>query len=67
MKRQDLVRLIKECRPLLKTASPEQKLRMLKLIREGYRKLNQPQEELPWILVENEKIEDPSSDYLEEK
>jgi ssRNA-specific RNase YbeY (16S rRNA maturation enzyme) len=67
MNRKDLARLIKECRPLLKTATPEQKLRMLKLIREGYRKLNQPQEELPLLLVENEKIEDLNADYLEEK
>lgn len=56
MKRQDLARLIKECRPLLRTATPEQKLRMLKLIREGYRKLNQPQEKLPYILNEAETI-----------
>jgi hypothetical protein len=67
MNRKDLARLIKECRPLMKTASPEQKLRMLKLIREGYRKLNQPEKEIPWVLVENEKIENPNADYLEEK
>ena len=67
MNRRDLARLIKECRPLLKTASPEQKLRMLKLIRESYRKLNQPEKEIPWVLVESEKIEDSNADYLEEK
>jgi hypothetical protein len=68
MKRQDLVKLIQECRPLLKTATPEQKVRMLKLIRESYRKLNQTEEEiLPLLLNEAEKIEELNSDYLEEK
>jgi hypothetical protein len=67
MTRNQLARLIRECRPLLRTASPEQKFRMLKLIREGYRQVSQMESKLPWILVENEKIEDLYADYLEEK
>jgi len=73
MKRKELARLVAECRPLLKTATPEQRLRMLRLIREGYRRVKQ--DELPYLLVEREADMDAvlaenqrlDSDYLEEK
>jgi predicted DNA-binding protein (MmcQ/YjbR family) len=62
MKKEQLLKLIRESRELVKTASPEQKLRLLKLIRESYQKLKESQG--PKILIEHE---DEAADYLEEK
>jgi hypothetical protein len=61
MNKQSLIRLIKESRDLIKTASPEQKIRLLRLIKESYRKLKESQQ--PKVLVENPE----PRDYLEEK
>jgi len=61
MNKSQLLRLIKESRQLVKTASPEQKLRLLKLIKESYREIKQQQ-----LIVEDE-VESNSSDYLDEK
>lgn len=61
MNKSQLLRLIKESRQHVKTASPEQKLRLLKLIRESYREIKKQQ-----ALVESE-VQSNSSDYLDEK
>ena len=61
MNKSQLLRLIKESRQLVKTASPEQKLRLLKLIKESYREIKQQQ-----LIVEDE-VKSNSSDYLDEK
>lgn len=59
MTRNKLLQLIRESRDLVKTASPEQKIRLLKLIKESYAKLKEDTtEQLPWILIENEDKED---------
>lgn len=58
-----LLKLIRESRALLKTATPEQKIKLLKLIRESYKKI-QDTSELPQLLVENPA---DNGDYLEEK
>lgn len=47
----------------MRTASPEQKLRLLTLIRESYRTLQQQQQ--PVLLQETEQPQ--NTDYLEEK
>ena len=58
MTKQQLHRLIRESRSLMRTATPEQKVRLLSLIRESYRKVKaQP-------IVESEP---QNSDYLDEK
>jgi predicted DNA-binding protein (MmcQ/YjbR family) len=62
MKRDQLLKLIRESRELVKTATPQQKLRLLQLIRESYQKLKESQS--PKILVEHE---NEAADYLEEK
>ena len=64
MTRQQFLRLLRESKPLLRTATPEQKVKLLRLIRESYRKLNEPA--LPVLLVEHEAAE-PDTDYLPEK
>jgi hypothetical protein len=63
MTKQDLLRLIKESRELVKTANPQQKIKLLKLIKESYQRLREA--ERPVLLNEHEL--DQSSDYLEEK
>lgn len=51
--------LIHESRQLIKHASPEQRIRLLKLIKESYIKLkNGDSEKLPWILIEGEQQDD---------
>ena len=57
MTKQQLRRLIRESRALMRTATPEQKVRLLSLIRESYRKVKH-QEQL---------TESTNSDYLDEK
>lgn len=64
MTKQQFLRLLRESKPLLRTASPEQKVKLLRLIRESYRKLNEPVP--PQVLIEHEQaIAD--ADYLPEK
>ncbi len=61
MNKLQLLRLVKESRQLIKTASPEQKLRLLSLIRESYKEIKKQQ-----VIVESE-VQSNSSDYLDEK
>lgn len=58
MNKQQLRRLIRESRTLMRTATPEQKVRLLSLIRESYRKIKAQQ------LIESQSID---TDYLDEK
>ena len=58
MNKQQLRRLIRESRTLMRTATPEQKVRLLSLIRESYRKIKAQQ------LIESQPID---IDYLDEK
>lgn len=62
MKREALLKLISESKPLLRTASPQQKIRLLRLIKEGLKQYNTQKIVL---LQETETI--VSCDYLEEK
>lgn len=64
MTRQQFLRLLRESKPLLRTATPAQKVKLLQLIRESYRKLNEPT--LPQVLIEHEQPE-TDTDYLPEK
>lgn len=64
MTKQQFLRLLRESKPLLRTATPEQKVKLLRLIRESYRKLNEPV--LPVLLVEHE-VTEQDDDYLPEK
>jgi predicted DNA-binding protein (MmcQ/YjbR family) len=57
MTKQQLRRLVRESRALMRTATPQQKVRLLSLIRESYRTVKQ-QEQL---------TETANSDYLDEK
>ena len=61
MNKSQLLRLVKESRQLIKTASPEQKLRLLSLIRESYKEIKKHQ-----VIVETD-VQSDSSDYLDEK
>jgi hypothetical protein len=63
MTRQQFLKLLRESKPLLRTATPEQKVKLLRLIRESYRRVQESQ--LPVLLNEHEELPDP--DYLEEK
>ena len=62
MTRQQLLRLIKESRGLLRTATPEQKVRLLKIIRESYREIKANKK-----VVTETKSETLNTDYLDEK
>lgn len=62
MTRQQLLRLIKESRGLLRTATPEQKVRLLKIIRESYREIKAAKQ-----VVTETKSETLNTDYLDEK
>jgi hypothetical protein len=62
MTREQLLKLIRESRELVKTASPQQKMRLLQLIRESYQRLKESEQ--PKLLVEHEA---DKQDYLEEK
>lgn len=55
------LKLIQESRPLLQTATPQQKVKLLRLIKENYRLLKQESQSLPLLLVEE------NADYLSEK
>jgi hypothetical protein len=63
MTKQQFLRLVRESKPLLRTATPEQKVKLLNLIRESYRRVQESQR--PVLLNEHEELPDP--DYLEEK
>jgi predicted DNA-binding protein (MmcQ/YjbR family) len=63
MTKQKLLQLIRESRELVKTANPEQKIRLLKLIKESYQRLRESQQ----TILLNEHEDDQSGDYLEEK
>ena len=65
MTKQKLLQLIKESRDLIKTASPEQQVKLLKLIKESYRQILESEQPMPVLLNEHE--DDQSGDYLEEK
>ena len=62
MTRQQLLRLIKESRGLLRTATPEQKVRLLKIIRESYREIKASKK----VVTENQS-QTLNTDYLDEK
>jgi hypothetical protein len=62
MTRQQLLRLIKESRGLLRTATPEQKVRLLKIIRESYREIKAAKQ----VVTETESPA-LNTDYLDEK
>ena len=57
MKKESLYKLIAETKPHLRTASPEQKLRLMRLIREGLKQYKKN--------VVKESV--TNKDYLEEK
>jgi hypothetical protein len=59
MTKQQLRRLIRESRTLMRTATPEQKVRLLNLVRESYRKVKAD--------TLNEAHTQSNSDYLDEK
>jgi predicted DNA-binding protein (MmcQ/YjbR family) len=61
MNKTQLLRLVKESRQLIKTASPEQKLRLLSLIRESYKEIKKQQ------FIAEDEVKSNSSDYLDEK
>ena len=57
MNKQRLLTLVRESRKLIKTATPQQKIELLKLIREGYRRLKETSEEqLPYFLIESQSL-----------
>jgi hypothetical protein len=62
MTRQQLLRLIKESRGLLRTATPEQKVRLLKIIRESYREIKATKQ-----VVTETQSPALNTDYLDEK
>jgi predicted DNA-binding protein (MmcQ/YjbR family) len=59
MTKQQLRRLVRESRTLMRTATPEQKVRLLNLVRESYRKVKAD--------TLNEAHTQSNSDYLDEK
>jgi hypothetical protein len=59
MKKEAILKLIAESKPLLSTATPQQKLRLLQLIKEGLKQASYK----PVVLQENQK----TPDYVEEK
>ena len=61
MSKAQLLKLIRESRQHLKTATPEQKVRLLTLIRESYAQIKQQKQ------VVAEEVEQPNTDYLDEK
>ena len=61
MNKSQLLRLVKESRQLIKTASPEQKLRLLSLIRESYKEIKKQQ------FIAEDEVKSNSSDYIDEK
>ena len=62
MTRQQLLRLVRESRGLLRGATPEQKVRLLKIIRESYREIKAAKQ----VVTETESSV-INTDYLDEK
>ena len=60
MNKHQLLKFIKESRELVKTSTPEQQLRLLKLIKESYRKLHATK------ITESAVMPLKSGDYLDE-
>lgn len=58
MTKKDLLQLVRESKSLLPNATSEQKIRLMKLVREGYKKLKESKK--PIALIEN-------TDYIQEK
>jgi hypothetical protein len=61
MTREKLLHLIKQSRTMLEHATLDQKLHLLKLIKEGYVQLKKP------AIVESNKSSKINNDYLDEK
>jgi len=61
MTKESLLKLIQESKSLLSTASPEQKIRLLKVLRDSYSKLQEQKQAPVEILTET------SADYLDER
>ena len=61
MNTQSLITLLKESRPLLANATPQQKIRLIKLIKECLKKVKS---ENTGVSLLNEQVD---SDYLSEK
>jgi|688.fasta_scaffold945198_3 hypothetical protein len=62
MKKEAILKLIAESKPLLSTATPQQKLRLLQLIKEGLKQASQVR---PMVLQETE--QPSNNDYVAEK
>lgn len=60
MTQDQLLKLIQQSRTMLESATPEQKIRLLKLIKEGYKSLKQ-------TVVESSESIEINNDYLDEK
>lgn len=60
MTQSQLLKLIQQSRAMLESATPEQKIRLLKLIKEGYKSLKQQ-------VVESSDPIEINNDYLDEK
>ena len=60
MDKRQLLKFIKESRELIKTSTPEQQLRLLKLIKESYKQLHATK------ITESEIMPLNDSDYLDE-
>ena len=61
MNKKALLQLIKESRALLPNATPSQKIRLIKLIKECYKKIQESENNKSVLLIENQ------ADYLPEK
>jgi hypothetical protein len=59
MTQDQLLKLIQQSRTMLESATPEQKIRLLKLIKEGYKSLKQ-------TVVESSDPIEINNDYLDE-
>jgi hypothetical protein len=66
MTRQQLLRLVKESRAHLRTATPEQKVRLLKIIRESYRQIKSQKQAITETQVQTQS-QTLNTDYLDEK
>jgi hypothetical protein len=62
MTRQQLLRLVRESRSLLREATPEQKVRLLKIIKESYREIKSQRQTVTEIQSQT-----LNTDYLDEK
>jgi hypothetical protein len=59
MTKKDLLQLVRESKSLLPSATPAQKIRLMKLVREGFKKLKESEKQSV-TLIEN-------ADYIQEK